>query len=108
MEDSRRERKHGERRFDRKSSDRKFEGRFDSRNGGDNRRPMRSARFQVPSFASFDYKNIAFLQKFVTERGKVVSRRFSGISAKEQRSLAVAIKRARFLGLLPVGSARRK
>jgi small subunit ribosomal protein S18 len=53
-------------------------------------------------------KNIPLLQKFVTERGKMVSRRFSGISAKEQRAVSISIKHARFLGLLPVGSAKRK
>ena len=108
MEHSRYERKSGDRRFDKRSSDRnKFDANSDSRSG-DGYRPSRSARFQVPSFAALDYKNAACLQKFVTERGKMVSRRFSGISAKEQRALAVAIKRARYLGLLPVGSSRRK
>ena len=75
--------------------------------GGD-RRVSRGARFQIPSQESIDYKNVALLQKFVTERGKMVSRRFSGISAKEQRAVSVAIKRARYLGLLSVGSAKRK
>ena len=72
------------------------------------RRMSRGARFQIPSLESIEYKNIPLLQKFVTERGKMVSRRFSGISAKEQRAVSISIKHARFLGLLPVGSAKRK
>lgn len=75
--------------------------------GGD-RRMSRGARFQIPSIESIDYKNVALLQKFITERGKMVSRRFSGISAKEQRAVSLAIKHARYLGLLSVGSAKRK
>ena len=82
-------------------------GGFD-RGGDRDRRMSRGTRFQIPSLAVIEYKNVAFLQKFVTERGKMVSRRFSGVSAKEQRALSIAIKRARFLGLLPVGSAKRK
>lgn len=48
-----------------------------------------------------DYKDIKILYKYVTERGKIVPRRLSGVTAKNQRKLAVAIKRARHLGLLP-------
>jgi small subunit ribosomal protein S18 len=40
------------------------------------------------------------LQRFVTERGKIMPKRITGVSAKSQRALSVAIKRARFLGLL--------
>ena len=48
-----------------------------------------------------DYKDIRIIGRFVTERGKIVPRRLSGVSAKNQRKLAVAVKRARHLGLLP-------
>lgn len=48
-----------------------------------------------------DYKDIKIIGRFVTERGKIVPRRLSGVSAKNQRLLAVAVKRARHLGLLP-------
>jgi small subunit ribosomal protein S18 len=48
-----------------------------------------------------DYKDIKLIGKYVTERGKIVPRRLSGVSSKNQRKLAVAIKRARHLGLLP-------
>lgn len=48
-----------------------------------------------------DYKDVRLLQRFVSERGKIVPSRITAVSAKRQRELARAIKRARFLGLLP-------
>jgi small subunit ribosomal protein S18 len=48
-----------------------------------------------------DYKDEKLLSRFLTERGKILPRRLSGVSARHQRQLAVAIKRARFLALLP-------
>jgi len=48
-----------------------------------------------------DYKNIALLQRFVTERGKIRSRRVTGLSRRDQSKMARAVKRARELGLLP-------
>jgi small subunit ribosomal protein S18 len=48
-----------------------------------------------------DYKDEKLLRRFITERGKMVPRRVSGTSAKYQRKLAVAIKRARHMALLP-------
>jgi small subunit ribosomal protein S18 len=48
-----------------------------------------------------DYKDVKILSRYITERGKIVPRRLSGVSAKNQRKLAVAVKRARHLGLLP-------
>ncbi|MDD5312989.1 MAG: 30S ribosomal protein S18 [Dehalococcoidia bacterium] len=51
--------------------------------------------------AVIDYKNFTLLQRFVSDRGKIVPRRRTGVCAKHQRSLAQAIKRARFLALLP-------
>ena len=50
-----------------------------------------------------DYKNVPLLQKFLNERGKMLSRRYSGVSAKTQRQVAAAVKKARFLALLPSG-----
>jgi small subunit ribosomal protein S18 len=110
LENTRFERKHGETRGGRGRDGRPGGNRRDNDRDDRNfdRRMSRGTRFQIQDIASIDYKNISFLQKFVTERGKMVSRRFSGVSAKEQRLLSVAIKRARYLGLLPVGSAKRK
>ena len=48
-----------------------------------------------------DYKDIKTLSRFITERGKIVPARISGVSQKAQRQLSTAIKRARHLGLLP-------
>lgn len=48
-----------------------------------------------------DYKDIDLLRKFITERGKILPRRITGLTAKQQRDLTKSIKRARFLALLP-------
>jgi small subunit ribosomal protein S18 len=48
-----------------------------------------------------DYKNIKLLSRFISERGKIMPRRITAVSAKKQRELAQAIKRARTLALLP-------
>jgi small subunit ribosomal protein S18 len=48
-----------------------------------------------------DYKDDKLLARFLTERGKILPRRLSGVSARHQRQIAVAIKRARYLALLP-------
>jgi small subunit ribosomal protein S18 len=48
-----------------------------------------------------DYKDVELLRKFVTERGKILPRRITGLTAKQQRDLTQSIKRARILALLP-------
>ncbi|EKK20990.1 SSU ribosomal protein S18p [Fructilactobacillus florum 8D] len=48
-----------------------------------------------------DYKDVDLLRRFISERGKILPRRVSGTSAKNQRKLTIAIKRARIMGLLP-------
>ena len=48
-----------------------------------------------------DYKDTKLLQRYISERGKIVPSRITAVSAKKQRELARAIKRARFLSLLP-------
>ncbi len=53
------------------------------------------------SQTQFDYKDVGLLKQFITERGKIVGRARSGLTAKQQRSLTRAIKRARILALLP-------
>ena len=73
------------------------------RSGG--RRPFfrrrKSCPFSGPHAPKIDYKDMRLLQRFVSERGKMVPSRITAVSAKKQRELARAIKRARFLGLLP-------
>ena len=53
------------------------------------------------SVRRIDYKDTTMLKKFLTPHARVMSRKKSGLSAKKQRELSAAIKRARFLGLLP-------
>jgi small subunit ribosomal protein S18 len=66
------------------------------------RRPKRKVCTFCAEKASYiDYKEINRLRRFVTERGKILPRRVSGNCARHQRALAVAIKRARELALLP-------
>jgi small subunit ribosomal protein S18 len=57
--------------------------------------------FSQPNGPKIDYKDVKLLQKFVSERGRIIPRRITGVSTKHQRELATAIKRARFLALLP-------
>lgn len=83
-------------------------GRGGSRGGGDRqqgRRPFfrrrKSCPFSGDSAPKIDYKDVKLLQRFVSERGKIVPSRITAVSAKRQRELARAIKRARHLALLP-------
>lgn len=61
----------------------------------------RVCAFCVEKTDVLDYKDLSKFRKFVTDRGKIVPRRNSGVCAKHQRELASAIKRARFIALLP-------
>ena len=58
-------------------------------------------RFTAEGVTEIDYKDVSLLRNYVTESGKIVPSRITGTSAKYQRQLATAIKRARFLALLP-------
>ena len=53
------------------------------------------------SEAVFDYKDVSSLKRFISEKGKITPRRISYISIKKQKDLSNAIKRARYLALLP-------
>lgn len=59
----------------------------------------RRPQYAVPEYV--DWKDVDFLRQFIPERGKIMPRRISGISAKDQRRLAKAIKRARTMALIP-------
>jgi small subunit ribosomal protein S18 len=54
-----------------------------------------------PDADKIDYKNVALLKRFISERGKIIPRRITSVSSKKQRELAKAIKNARILALLP-------
>jgi len=64
-------------------------------------RRRKSCPFSGKDAPVIDYKDVRLLQGFVSERGKIVPSRITAVSAKKQRELAQAIKRARFLGFLP-------
>ena len=95
-------------------SDRNMSDRDDDRRGGPGggagaaggaRRPFyrrrKSCPFSGPNAPKIDYKDVRLLSRFLSERGKIVPSRITAVSAKKQRELATAIKRARFLALLP-------
>ncbi len=72
--------------------------------GGPRRNFMRRRKvcpFSGANAPKIDYKDVKLLQRYVSERGKIVPSRITAVSAKKQRELAKAIKRARFLALLP-------
>ena len=64
-------------------------------------RQRKVCAFTVDPELPIDYKAVALLRKFISERGKILPRRRTGTSAKYQRPLARAIKHARYLALLP-------
>jgi len=74
--------------------------------GGDGaRRPFfrrkKTCPFSGANAPKIDYKDVKLLQRFISERGKIVPARITAVSNKKQRLLANAIKRARFMALLP-------
>ena len=94
----------GDRGGDRGGEGRGGEGRGGEGRGGMRRRPggrRKVCRFCADKTLKVDYKDVRTLGSFITEGGKIVPSRTSGNCAKHQRQLAVAIKRARVLALLP-------
>jgi small subunit ribosomal protein S18 len=81
-------------------------GREGGRGGeGGQRRPFfrrkKTCPFSGANAPKIDYKDVKLLQRFISERGKIVPSRITAVSNKKQRILANAIKRARFMALLP-------
>ena len=72
---------------------------------GGQRRPFfrrkKTCPFSGAGAPKIDYKDVKLLQRFISERGKIVPSRITAVSTKKQRLLANAIKRARFMALLP-------
>ena len=64
-------------------------------------RRRKSDPFEGKDAPVIDYKDTRLLQRYISERGKIVPSRITAVGAKNQRKLASAIKRARFLALLP-------
>ena len=83
--------------------------RTNSRNNTDGRSARNRNTYQrstscplsLPGAPEIDYKNIELLKNYISERGKIMPSRVTYVSPKKQRELAIAIKRARFLALLP-------
>ena len=73
--------------------------------GGDGRKRKRPI-YVFKDEEVVDYKDVALLRKFMSDRGKIRSRRVTGLTAKRQREVAVAIKNAREMGLLPYSQPR--
>lgn len=80
----------------------------DKKDGGKRKFRTPLVRYHLPADAVLDYKNVGLLQKYLNDRGKIVPRRITGISAKDQRKLVSAIKKARFLALLTTGRVRNR
>ncbi|MEL6481717.1 MAG: 30S ribosomal protein S18 [Pseudomonadota bacterium] len=64
-------------------------------------RRRKTCPFSGENAPAIDYKDVKLLQRYISERGKIVPSRITAVSAKKQRELSRAIKRARFLALLP-------
>ena len=84
------------------------------KSSGDRRKPLRGgkgAKALAPAKAIrvgvIDYKDVATLRKFISERGKIRSRRITGVSVQEQRLIARAVQNAREMALLPYAGAGR-
>lgn len=59
------------------------------------------AKEYIPQFNTIDYKDVETIKKFLNPHGKIMSRRRTGLSAAGQRALSEAVKRARFMALIP-------
>lgn len=70
-------------------------------------RRKRYCRFTAEGVEQIDYKDLETLKEYVTETGKIVPSRVTGTSAKYQRQLSTAVKRARYIALLPYSDAHK-
>ncbi|MCG8536493.1 MAG: 30S ribosomal protein S18 [Pseudomonadales bacterium] len=70
-------------------------------------RRRKFCRFSAEGVTEIDYKDLDTLKNYITETGKIVPSRITGTSAKYQRQLARAVKRARFLALLPYSDSHK-
>ena len=64
-------------------------------------RRRKSCPFSGANAPKIDYKDVKLLQRYISERGKIVPSRITAVSTKKQRELSKAIKRARFMALIP-------
>ncbi len=68
---------------------------------GPGRKKKKSCPFKTEGIKEIDYKDFDLLSRFVTERGKILPRRITGVSAYYQKKLTRSIKRARYMAILP-------
>ena len=72
------------------------------------RKPKPKANpLKAAGVTEIDYKDVALLRKFISDRGKIRARRVTGVSVQEQRRIATAVKNAREMALLPYSSSNR-
>ena len=71
------------------------------------REARRYSKLPREEIDKIDYKNVALLQRFITERGKIRGRRVTGLSRRDQSKMALAVKRSREVGLLPYADSSR-
>ena len=79
----------------------KLKGKGRDKRGGALFRRRKFCRFTAENVKQVDYKDIGILKDFINENGKIIPARITGTKARYQRQLSVAIKRARFLALMP-------
>jgi small subunit ribosomal protein S18 len=79
----------------------KLKGKGKDKRGGALFRRRKFCRFTAENIKQVDYKDVGILKDFINENGKIIPARITGTKARYQRQLSVAIKRARFLALLP-------
>ena len=79
----------------------KLKGKGRDKRGGALFRRRKFCRFTAENVKQVDYKDIGILKDFINENGKIIPARITGTKARYQRQLSVAIKRARYLALLP-------
>ena len=78
----------------------KYKQRKDEKSNSPFENKRKFCPFSQPGSPTIDYKDIRLLSRYITEKGKIVPSRITGVSKKKQKDLSKAIKRARFLGLL--------
>jgi small subunit ribosomal protein S18 len=79
----------------------KLKGKGKDKRGGALFRRRKFCRFTAENIKQVDYKDVGILKDFINENGKIIPARITGTKARYQRQLSVAIKRARYLALLP-------
>ena len=79
----------------------KLKGKGRDKRGGALFRRRKFCRFTAENIKQVDYKDVGILKDFINENGKIIPARITGTKARYQRQLSVAIKRARYLALLP-------